>query len=93
METVAEGLATRTGFEVPQGIMREMLDDFVLVSEKEMAQAVTTLLECTHNLVEHAGAAPLAAALKLADRLEGKKVVLVMSGSNITIDQLRAVLA
>ena len=38
METVAEGLATRLGFELTQGILRDMLDDFVLVSEEELAQ-------------------------------------------------------
>ena len=93
METVAEGLATRVGFELPQGIMRELLDDFVLVSEDEMAEAVVLHLAHTHSVAEHAGAAPLAAAIKIKDRLAGKKVVLVLSGGNITVDQLRAVLA
>ena len=92
METVAEGLATRLGFELTQGILREMLDDFVLVSEEELARAVVLHLESTHNLTEHAGAASLAAAIKLKDRLRGKKVALVMSGGNITLDQLRAAL-
>ena len=92
METVAEGLATRLGFELTQGILREMLDDFVLVSEEELARAVVLHLENTHNLTEHAGAASLAAAIKLKDRLRGKKVALVMSGGNITLDQLRAAL-
>ena len=93
METAAEGLATRVGFEVTQAILRESLEDFLLVTEEEMAGAVVTLLEHTHNVAEHAGAAPLAAALKIRERLRGKKVVLVMSGGNITVDQLRAALA
>jgi threonine dehydratase len=46
----------------------------------------------TSNLVEPAGAAPLAAALKLRDRLAGKRVALIQSGANITLDQLRDVL-
>ena len=92
METVAEGLGTRLGFELTQGILREMLDDFVLVSEEELARAVVLHLKSTHNLTEHAGAASLAAAIKLKDRLRGKKVALVMSGGNITLDQLRAAL-
>ena len=93
MNTVAEGLATGSGYEFPLAILRELLDEFVLVSEDELAKAVALHLEHTHNLTEHAGAASLAAAIKIKDRLVGKKVVLVMSGGNISPDQLRAVLA
>ena len=93
METAAEGLATRSGYELTQGILREMLDDFVLVSEEELATALVLHLEKTHNLAEHAGAASLAAAIKMKDRLDGKKVVLVMSGGNVSLDQLKAALA
>ena len=89
METFAEGLATRTTFETAQVILRRYLDDFVLVSEDEMKRAIVTYLEETHNLAEGAGAAPLAAALKIKDRLAGKKVVLVMSGGNLALSQLR----
>ncbi len=92
METAAEGLATGTGYELTQGIMRDLLDDFILVSEEELARAIVQHLENTHNLTEHAGAASLAAAVKIKDRLAGKKVVLVMSGGNITVGQLRAAL-
>ncbi len=92
MDTAAEGLATRVGFELTQAIMRDMLDDFVLVTEEEMAQAVVLHLEKTHNLTEQAGAASLAAAVKTRDRLQGKKVALVMSGGNISVSQLKAAL-
>jgi threonine dehydratase len=51
------------------------------------------MIEGTRNLVEPAGAAPLAAALQLRDRLTGKKVALVLSGGNISPDQLREILA
>ena len=47
-------------------------------------------LEKTHNLAEGAGAAPLAAALKLKDRLQGKKVALIQSGGNASIEELKA---
>ena len=93
METGAEGLATRVGFELTQRILRDMLDDFVLVSEEELARAVVLHLEHTHTLTEHAGAASLAAAVKIKDRLKGKKVAVVISGGNITVDQLKAALA
>ena len=66
METFAEGLATRIAFELPQQILREHLDDFVLVSEDELRAAQRTMIEATRNLIEAAGAAPLAAALGCA---------------------------
>jgi threonine dehydratase len=91
MNTAAEGLATRVGFELPQQILREHLDDFLLVSENELRAATLHLLERTRNLVEPSGAAPLAAALKLD--LAGRKVGLIASGGNMTPDQLRALLA
>ncbi len=93
METRAEGLATRVAFELPQRILWQHLDDFVLVDEDELERAVVLMIEGTRNLVEPAGAAPLAAALKLRERLAGKKVVLVLSGGNISPDQLRALLS
>ena len=89
METSAEGLATRMGYELPQGILRDLLDDFVTVSEEELDEAVVVHLEKTHNLTEHAGAASLAAAIQIRDRLRGKKVALVASGGNISLDHLR----
>ena len=89
MGTAAEGLATRVGFELPQRILWEHLDDFVLVGEDEIREATRLMIEHTRNLVEAAGAAPLAAALRLRERLSGKRVVLVCSGGNVTIAQLR----
>ena len=50
------------------------------------------MLEHTRNLAEHAGAAPLAAALALRDRLRGRRVALVLSGGNISLEQLADVL-
>lgn len=92
METFAEGLATRAPFDLPQAIMRRHLDDFVLVSEKEIRQAVVLMLEHTHNLPEGAGAAPLAAALKLKELLSGKKVALILSGGNLALARLKEIL-
>ena len=88
--THAEGLATRVPFELPQQILWEHLDDFVLVSEDEIRNATRLMIEHTRNLVEPAGAAPLAAARKLRDRLRGKRIALVASGGNISPAQLAA---
>ncbi|MGP1678345.1 MAG: threonine dehydratase [Burkholderiales bacterium] len=93
MHTVAEGLATRVAFENTQRIMRKYLDDFVLVEDAAIEDAILLLLEHTHNLAEGAGAAALAAAIKLRPRLAGKNVVLVLSGGNFSVDQLRRLLA
>jgi threonine dehydratase len=93
MGTFAEGLATRSAFELPQRILWETLDDFVLVPDAEIRTAVRSMIETTRNLTEPAGAAPLAAALRLKERLKGKRVALILSGSNITPAQLRDVLA
>lgn len=86
--TFAEGLATRVPFELPQRILWEHLDDFVLVGEEEIRQATRLMIEHTRNLVEPAGAAPLAAALVLGERLRGKRIALVASGGNISPAQL-----
>ena len=57
-----------------------------------MRQGVPSPPEAAHQLAEPAGAAPAAAARKLRDRLRGQTVVLIVSGCNITVDQLRRVL-
>jgi threonine dehydratase len=91
--TFAEGLATRTPFELPQQILWEHLDEFVLVGDDEIRHANRLMIEHTRNLVEPAGAAPLAAALKLRDHLRGKRIALVLSGGNISPAQLAALFA
>lgn len=93
METAAEGLQTSTGYELTQVILWDYLDDFILVTEKEMEEAILAYLENIRTLSEHAGASPLAAALKIKDRLQGKKVALVLSGGNISLDSLRRLLS
>jgi threonine dehydratase len=93
METFAEGLATRTAFEFPQRILWEHLREFVLVSDDEIRAAMVRMIEGTRNLVEGAGAAPLAAALKVRERLASKRVALVCSGGNVSLPQLRELLA
>ncbi len=82
-DTFAEGMATRVTFDLPFSILEQELDDIVTLSEDELAEGVRLALRATHNLAEGAGAASLMAALKLRDRLAGRKVVCVMSGGNI----------
>jgi len=88
METFAEGLATRTAFELPQTILWQSLDDFVLVPDDEIRAAQATMIETTRNLVEAAGAAPLAAAVRLRTQLDGRRVALILSGGNASREQV-----
>jgi len=90
--TFAEGIATQVPFDLPQRILRQHLDDFILVDDDDIKAAILLHLQHTHNLVEGAGAASLAAALKLRDRLAGKKVALVVSGGNLATEKLAAML-
>ena len=92
-DTFAEGLATRTAFELPLSIMRDLVDDIVLVSEDDMKDAIVLLLEKVHTVAEGAGAASTAAALKLKDRLAGQTVACVLSGGNLPLSTLQRILA
>ena len=89
MNTVAEGIATRSGYELAQQIMADLLDDFLLVSDDEIHQAIGTLVDKAHTLAEGAGATALAGAIRHPEKVKGKKVAITVSGGNITVDQLR----
>ena len=91
--TKAEGLATGHAFELPQAILRQMLDDFILVSEEEILQAMVWLIERAHTLAEGAGSAALAAAYRMRDELKGQKVGIICSGGNTSLQQLKHALA
>ncbi len=91
--TRAEGLSTAAPFELPQRILRRLLDDFVLVSDDEIDAATVVMIEKTRTLVEAAGAAALAGALKLRSRLGGRSVALICSGGNISPAQIKALFA
>jgi threonine dehydratase len=92
VQTVAEGLATSRAYELPLRILREKLDDIILVSDQEMKQAVKTIFRSTGQVAELSGAASTAAAYKIKDRLSGSKVVLVLTGGNIEPEQLAQIL-
>jgi threonine dehydratase len=88
VETFAEGVATGNGYQLPQTIIRHLLDDFVLVSDDEIRWAMGLLIEKAHTLAEGAGAAATAGAVKVREQLKSKKVVIVVSGANVTLAQL-----
>jgi len=92
-DTFAEGLATRVTFDLTFAVLRRGLHDIVTVTEDELADGVRLALELTHNLAEGAGAASLAAALKMRDQVKGRRVVCVMSGGNLDARQLSSIVA
>ena len=88
MATFAEGVATGSGYQLPQEIMRHKLHDFVLVSDDDIRYAMGLLIEKAHTMSEGAGATGTAAAIKRKNDILSKKVVLVITGGNVTLDQL-----
>jgi threonine dehydratase len=90
--TFAEGMATRTTYDLTFAILKAGLDEVVTLEEEALREGVRAALQLTHNLAEGAGAAPLAAARRLRPQLAGKTIVCVMSGGNIDTATLRTVL-
>jgi threonine dehydratase len=91
--TWAEGLATRRPAKLTLDLMRDVMDDAVLVTDDELRHACRLIIEHTHNLAEGAGAATVAAAFKERDRLAGKTVVAILSGGNLDVSRLKQLLA
>lgn len=92
MQTEHEGLATRVPFEMTSKIIWELISDFVLVTDAEINEAIKLLARHAKQVVEGAGAASLAAAVKLRDDLRGKKVVGVVSGGNLPLERFAALM-
>lgn len=89
--TFADGLATRSVYDLTFPALREGLAGFVKVGEAAIADALRLLLRTTHNLAEGAGAAGLAGLLALREALAGKAVGICISGGNIDQETLRRV--
>jgi threonine dehydratase len=93
MQTEHEGLATRVPFELTNKILWELLDDFVLVTDQEIDEAIRLLARHAKQVAEGAGAASLAAAIKLREQLQGKKVVGILTGGNIPLERFATMMA
>ena len=89
---IADGMACRLPDDEPLEIMRENVDHVVLVSDDEIRRAMKIYFTDTHNAVEGAGAASLAAALKEKASLRGRRVALILSGGNVDHDVFARVL-
>ncbi len=92
-DTMADGMACRTPDEAALAVILEHAARIVAVEDDEIEAAMRHYFTDTHNAVEGAGAAPLAALLQERGRMAGKAVGLVASGGNIDIEVYRRVLA
>ena len=91
-DTFADGLATRSAYELTFPALHEGLAGFITVTDSEIAESLRVLLRTTHSLVEGAGATGLAGAFALREQLAGKRVAIVASGGNIDAATLGMVL-
>jgi threonine dehydratase len=82
-DTIAEGIAVKAPGAVTSEIIAEVVDEILLVPEREMETAVSLLLQIEKTVAEGAGAAGLAALLSHPERLRGRKVGMVLTGGNI----------
>jgi len=87
--TFAGGIATGRAYELPFSLFGDGLADFLLLSEAELYEGIALAAHHTRNMVEGAGGACLRAAVKIKDRLRGKKVAIQMSGGNASAEELR----
>jgi len=93
VDTIADGIATRSVGEKTFEVIRERVDEVVTVSDSEIAVALTYLLERAKTLVEGAGAVPLAALLSGAfDYEDGEVIVPALCGGNIDMNTLTTVI-
>jgi threonine dehydratase len=90
--TFAEGVATRSTYDLTFPTLLEGLNGFVTVTDAEIAEAVRLILSATHHLVEGAGAMGVAAATKLGAQLRGKRVGVIFCGANMDSAVLRKIL-
>lgn len=90
--TFAEGLAVRMPFELPLEWLPRLVDEIMLVSDAEIIAAIRLLIETARQVAEGAGAAALAALCQRRGQLTGKRIAVMLSGGNITANQLRAIL-
>jgi threonine dehydratase len=90
--TIAEGIAVAEPGELTRGIVRELVDDLLVVPEQRIEETIALALEIEKTVLEGAGAAGLAAVLEHPERFQDKRVGVVLSGGNIDARVLTSVL-
>jgi threonine dehydratase len=91
-DTLAEGIAVKAPGRITTDIIRQLVNDIVLVTEPQIERAVATLISIEKTVVEGAGAVGLAAVLAHRERFAGRKVGLILSGGNIDTRLIASVL-
>ena len=91
-DTLAEGIAVKAPGQITTKIVRQLVDDIILVSEDQIERAVATRISIEKTVVEGAGAAGLAAVLAAPARFAGHNVGLVLTGGNIDTRLIASVL-
>jgi threonine dehydratase len=91
-DTLAEGIAVKAPGMLTSGVVNQLVDDIVLVTERQIENAVSLLVEAEKVVAEGAGAAGLAALLAWPERFAGRNVGLVVTGGNIDTHLLANVL-
>ncbi len=89
VKTFAEGIATGAAYEMTFETLKDGLRDFNTVSEDEMYTAIRDYMRITHNVAEGAGAAGLAGLRKMAPKLGGQHVAVILCGGNLSNLHLR----
>ncbi len=90
--SIAEGIAVKQPGELTQQVVRELVDDILLVEEEHLERAITLFADVEKTIAEGAGAAGLAALIAHPSRFTGKKVGLILCGGNIDTRLLASVL-
>ena len=91
-DTVADGIAVKSPGVLTMDLIRLHVDDIVLVSEDDIEQAIFVLAEIEKTVVEGAGAAGVAAAMKHKKRYQGQNLATILCGGNIDMMTLSSVL-
>jgi threonine dehydratase len=91
-DTLAEGIAVKSPGKITSEIIRDLVDEIVLVREDELERAVATLIAIEKTVAEGAGAAGLAAVMASRERFAGRNVGLILTGGNIDTRLIASVL-
>ena len=90
--TIADGIAVKSPGDITVDIINQYVDGVVTVSDKEISSAILLLMERCKQIVEPAGATPLAAVLGGELDVEGRNVVCVLSGGNIDVSFIQSII-
>lgn len=92
VSTIADGIAVKAPGDITVGLINRYVDDIVTVSDNEISEAILLLMERCKQIVEPAGATPVAAVLKGKIDVSDKRVVCLLSGGNIDVSFIQCII-